>query len=137
MYRERNTNSESALSLTENGCVVDFLKNKAPLKEPEVINKVTLVKISLGNCYENVNIWHSYHTMEKDASKRTEMKDAVTIKLNKVILRLFKIIRNRFPFVYSELLPNTSALSYEAKCTDLENIGSLAHIVSIQYIVLS
>lgn len=45
---------------------------------------------------------------------------ALTLKLHKGAL--FKIIHNRFPRVYSELLPNASALSYKAKCIDLENI---------------
>lgn len=61
--------------------------------------------------------------------------ETVTLKLHKVML--FKIPHNRFPFVYSESLPSTSALSYEAKCIDLERICIPAHIVSIQYIVLS
>lgn len=47
-----------------------------------------------------------------------------------------KIIHNRFTFVYSEMLPRTLALSYEAKHTDLEKARFVSQLTEFQYDVL-
>lgn len=62
MHMEQNTNKVRVCPFLSLGTAVllsFFEKNKALWEVPEVANKVTLVKIYLGNCYENVNIWHS------------------------------------------------------------------------------
>lgn len=50
MHVERNTDEVSGCPFSflplvgKKGCAVDFLKNKARWKEPEVVDKVALVK---------------------------------------------------------------------------------------------
>lgn len=109
----------------------ELLKNKALWEAPEVTNKVTLLKIYSGNCYENVNILHSLSHI----GERHEHEDRDGILKRHVYL---KPILNRFPLVCSEFLPNTSALSL--KSNDLENIQMYPctqRFSSILHIVLS